>query len=72
MPETTLCIYLIKHTKPTSFYSVRHEKRGIPAELLHVVDKCLEIPQLGVVRSLNVHVTGAIAIWQYASQHLIP
>lgn len=31
---------------------------GIPADLLSIVDACLEIPQLGVVRSLNVHVSG--------------
>jgi len=31
----------------------------------------VEIPQLGVVRSLNVHVSGAIAIWEFTrQQHL--
>ena len=45
------------------------EKEGIPVELLRVVDRCVEIPQLGVVRSLNVHVSGAIAIWEFTRQH---
>lgn len=45
------------------------EKFGIPPELLQVVDHCLEIPQIGITRSLNVHVTGALCIWQYASQY---
>ena len=32
------------------------------------VDVCVEILQLGVVRSLNVHVNAAIAIWDYTRQ----
>ncbi|TVU48714.1 hypothetical protein EJB05_08359 [Eragrostis curvula] len=45
------------------------EKEGIPADIIHVLDACVEIPQLGVVRSLNVHVSGAIAVWEYTRQH---
>lgn len=25
---------------------------------------CLEIPQFGVIRSLNVHVSAALALWE--------
>ena len=46
------------------------EKEGIPVNLLREVDRCVEIPQLGVVRSLNVHVSGAISIWEYTRQML--
>jgi tRNA guanosine-2'-O-methyltransferase len=46
------------------------EKEGIPVQLLHMVDTCLEIPQLGIIRSLNVHVSGAIAIWEFTKQRL--
>ena len=46
------------------------EKEGIPVEYLQLVDTCLEVPQLGIIRSLNVHVTGAISIWEYTKQHL--
>ncbi|GAQ91336.1 hypothetical protein KFL_007680030 [Klebsormidium nitens] len=42
------------------------EKEGIPADLIHHLDACVEIPQLGVIRSLNVHVSGAIATWEYS------
>lgn len=45
------------------------EKQGIPVELIQALDCCLEIPQLGVIRSLNVHVSGAIAVWEYTRQH---
>lgn len=44
------------------------EKEGIPAEIIHILDACVEIPQLGVIRSLNVHVSGAIALWEYTRQ----
>ncbi|KAI3687013.1 hypothetical protein L1987_80703 [Smallanthus sonchifolius] len=47
---------------------VGREKEGIPVELIHILDACIEIPQLGVVRSLNVHVSGAIALWEYTRQ----
>ena len=29
----------------------------------------VEIPQLDVVRSLNVHVIGSVLVWEYAKQH---
>ncbi|KAL8528968.1 hypothetical protein ACS0TY_006437 [Phlomoides rotata] len=44
------------------------EKEGIPVEIIHMLDACIEIPQLGVVRSLNVHVSGALALWEYTRQ----
>jgi tRNA guanosine-2'-O-methyltransferase len=44
------------------------EKEGIPVEFLSAVDQCIEIPQLGIIRSLNVHVSGALTIWEYTSQ----
>ncbi|XP_054004821.1 uncharacterized protein LOC128890398 isoform X1 [Hylaeus anthracinus] len=48
-----------------------NEKHGIPANLIPLFDTCIEIPQVGVIRSLNVHVSGAICIWQYAKQHTL-
>ena len=46
------------------------EKEGIPVEYLQLVDVCVEIPQFGIIRSLNVHVSGAIAIWEYTRQNI--
>mmetsp|Transcript_10142 Transcript_10142/g.9794 ORF Transcript_10142/g.9794 Transcript_10142/m.9794 type:complete len:145 (-) Transcript_10142:47-481(-) len=40
------------------------EKEGIPIQFLQAVDTCIEIPQFGMIRSLNVHVSGALAIWE--------
>lgn len=46
------------------------EKEGIPANLLDLLDVAVEIPQLGVVRSLNVHVSAACAIYEFTRQGL--
>ena len=45
------------------------EKHGIPAQYIPLLDECIEVPQLGVIRSLNVHVTGSIFIWEYTKRH---
>lgn len=47
------------------------EKEGIPSQYLQIMDECIEIPQLGIIRSLNVHVSGAILVWEYTKQHLL-
>ena len=59
------------------------EREGVPVELLNKViffisdpilpnpsqvDDCVEIPQSGLVRSLNVHVTGAVVLWEAVKQ----
>ncbi|OEH75435.1 RNA family protein [Cyclospora cayetanensis] len=47
------------------------EKEGMPAPLMSHIDHCVEIPQLGLIRSLNVHVSASMCIWEYANQHLL-
>ncbi|XP_023819046.1 probable methyltransferase TARBP1 [Oryzias latipes] len=47
-----------------------NEREGIPANLLQMLDVCVEIPQQGVIRSLNVHVSAALLIWEYTRQRL--
>lgn len=32
-----------------------------------MLDLCVEIPQFGIIRSLNVHVSGSILLWEYIS-----
>jgi len=46
-----------------------NEREGISEEILQIVDDCVEIPQWGIIRSLNVHVSGAISVWEYAKRH---
>jgi len=44
------------------------EKEGLSADIIGECDVCVEIPQEGNVRSLNVHVTGAMCVWECARQ----
>ncbi len=53
-----------------SLFSYRNEREGIRADLLSLVDATVEIPQAGVIRSLNVHVSGALCISEYARKYL--
>lgn len=48
------------------FVNFSNEKEGIPANVLPLADTCVEIPQFGVTRSLNVHVAGSLFIWEYS------
>mmetsp|Transcript_7583 Transcript_7583/g.14216 ORF Transcript_7583/g.14216 Transcript_7583/m.14216 type:complete len:1267 (+) Transcript_7583:4248-8048(+) len=47
------------------------EKSGIPPDILAQLDWCVEIPQFGVVRSLNVHVSGSVCLWEYTKQRYL-
>mgnify|MGYP001561201385 CR=1 FL=1 len=47
------------------------EGQGIPAAILPWIDECVEIPQYGLIRSLNVHATGAIALYEFTKQLLM-
>ncbi|XP_074079086.1 putative methyltransferase TARBP1 isoform X1 [Macrotis lagotis] len=48
-----------------------NEREGIPANLIQHLDVCVEIPQHGIIRSLNVHVSGALLIWEYTRQQMV-
>ncbi|EGR29953.1 hypothetical protein IMG5_145440 [Ichthyophthirius multifiliis] len=41
------------------------EKTGIPPEYIEILDMCIEIPQFGQIRSLNVHISAVICIWEF-------
>ncbi|KAJ3269991.1 Tar (HIV-1) RNA binding protein 1 [Terramyces sp. JEL0728] len=47
------------------------EREGIPPALLVLMDYIVEIPQYGLIRSLNVHVSGSMIIWEYVKQQVI-
>jgi tRNA G18 (ribose-2'-O)-methylase SpoU len=47
------------------------EKEGVPVELLNTVDQCVEIPQMGIIRSLNVHVSASIMVWEANGQRIV-
>lgn len=45
------------------------EKEGIPGELLAELDFCVEINQVGVIRSMNIQTATAVIVHAYSSQH---
>ncbi|KAF2104854.1 hypothetical protein NA57DRAFT_51651 [Rhizodiscina lignyota] len=44
------------------------EKEGIPGWLLAECDLCVEIPQVGVTRSLNVQTAAAVVLYEYGRE----
>lgn len=72
LEQTTSSIQLCDFSFPRrSILLLGKEKEGIPIGILNLVDQCVEIPQLGVIRSLNVHVSGAVAMWEYTKQNAL-
>lgn len=47
-----------------------NEVKGVSQEAVNICDGAIEIPQFGTKHSMNVSVSGGIAIWQIASQLL--
>eukprot|EP00850_Spirogloea_muscicola_P015796 SM000124S25928 [mRNA] locus=s124:173056:184239:- [translate_table: standard] len=71
LEQTSNSVPLQRHIfQPKSVIVLGREKEGIPVDVIQALDACLEIPQLGIIRSLNVHVSAAIALWEYTRQHL--
>ena len=72
MEQTSSSVCITKVTFPErTVLLLGKEKEGIPVEFLQEVDICVEIPQLGIIRSLNVHVSGAVSIWEYTKQMML-
>ena len=49
-----------------------HEREGVPVSLLNAVDRSVEIPQAGRIRSLNVHTAASIAIYDFTCKRMQP
>ena len=47
-----------------------NEVKGVSQEAVNICDGAIEIPQFGTKHSMNVSVSGGIAIWQIVSQLL--
>lgn len=45
------------------------EKEGIPGDLLAELDFCVEIKQVGVIRSMNIQTATAVIVHAYSTQH---
>lgn len=47
------------------------ENSGLPLPVIQLMDFCCQIPQQGVLRSLNAHVSGSLVLWEYTRQMLL-
>ena len=47
---------------------IGNEACGCPDSILNLADIAVEIPQFGMVRSLNAHVSASLLIWEYVKQ----
>ena len=56
--------------QPKTVLLLGAEGDGIPADLLAEADVCVEIPQAGLIRSLNVHVSASLSLWEFTRQQL--
>lgn len=45
------------------------EREGVPGEVLAELDFCVEIKQVGVVRSMNIQTATAVIVHAYSAQH---
>lgn len=45
------------------------EKEGIPGDFLAELDFCVEIKQVGMIRSMNIQTATAVVVQAYSSQH---
>eukprot|EP01086_Lenisia_limosa_P014801 TRINITY_DN46200_c0_g1_i1.p1 TRINITY_DN46200_c0_g1~~TRINITY_DN46200_c0_g1_i1.p1 ORF type:complete len:110 (+),score=6.59 TRINITY_DN46200_c0_g1_i1:25-330(+) len=59
------------HMPEKSVLLLGEERKGLPGHLFPHVDLCVEIPQVGITRSLNVHVAASLLIHEYSRQHPI-
>ncbi len=48
-----------------------NEVNGIDQDILDICDFCIEIPQYGTKHSLNVSVSGGIAIWEICKKLIV-
>lgn len=45
-----------------------NEVKGVSDEVMHKVDSCLEIPQIGSKHSLNIAVSIGVVLWDFAQK----
>ncbi|CAN0024886.1 unnamed protein product, partial [Ectocarpus fasciculatus] len=67
---TKVCYYCF-HRHLTYTLVLGRENSGLPLDVIAEMDACCQIPQQGVLRSLNAHVSGAIILAEYSRQMLV-
>ena len=47
-----------------------NEVEGVSSDVLHHVDGCIEIPQMGMKHSLNISVAAGIVLWEVVRERI--
>ncbi|XP_040584024.1 probable methyltransferase TARBP1 [Lepeophtheirus salmonis] len=67
--QTAQSLNLYEYMFPEkTIFVLGNEKEGVCPDVLRELDTTIEIPQYGVIRSFNVHVTGALVLAEYVRQ----
>uniref|UniRef100_A0A0K0DYE5 SpoU_methylase domain-containing protein n=1 Tax=Strongyloides stercoralis TaxID=6248 RepID=A0A0K0DYE5_STRER len=72
LEQTTNSVIISDYKFPSkAIIILGDEKEGVPSKILKLCNDIIEIKQYGKTRSLNVHVSGALLMYQYRIQHPI-
>jgi tRNA (guanosine-2'-O-)-methyltransferase len=66
LAERSIALPSLPAAREPTVVLLGHESTGVPDELVHTADACVEIPMLGVGRSLNVAVAGSLVLYRLA------
>ena len=66
LDEDSVSLAQVRQAKTRSIVLLGHEHSGLPPEVWPFLDHVIEIPMLGVGRSLNVAVAGSLVLYKMA------
>ncbi|MDA0166784.1 hypothetical protein OM076_41370 [Solirubrobacter ginsenosidimutans] len=66
LAERSVSLPRLEVAREPTIVLLGHESSGIPEEMVDAADTCVEIPMLGVGRSLNVAVAGSLVLYRLA------
>jgi tRNA (guanosine-2'-O-)-methyltransferase len=66
LDEDSIQLRQVGQTTQPSVVLLGHEHSGLPPEIWSYLDQVIEIPMLGVGRSLNVAVAGSLVLYKLA------
>ncbi len=66
LDEDSIPLVQVRQARVKTNILLGHERSGLPAQVWPVLDQVVEIPMLGVGRSLNVAVAGSLVLYKLA------
>ena len=66
LADSSTPLWRLEPARAPTILLLGHERQGVPDEVLTTVDRCVEIPMVGVGASLNVAVAGSLVLYRLA------